>query len=126
MSWSCCDEMFNDGRNEAEAEAAATISQLQAEIARLREASENDQKMIALLRADLAKFAEGGADAFCEGCNAPLLHDDDVSTVSDVQGCWGYVSDWKGPTPCYRYRTEKGVERSWPACAALGGSNDKG
>lgn len=77
------------------------------------------QLLIKLLRDDLAYFAEGGADDFCEGCNAPLRTDEDVATTEDVRGCWGYVADVKD-APCFRYRTESGEDRAWPYCAALG------
>jgi len=80
---------------------------------------ERCQALISQLRKDLLAF-QGDDHSVCEGCGAPIGYDEEASTVSDVFGCWGYVSDTKN-APCYRYRTEQGAERSWPPCALLRG-----
>jgi len=80
---------------------------------------ERCQALISQLRKDLLAF-QGDDHSVCEGCGSPIGYDEEASTVSDVSGCWGYVSDAKN-TPCYRYRTEQGAERSWPPCALLPG-----
>lgn len=91
-----------------------TIRAQAALIAEKNKALEEYAALITALRQDLQRFI--GADpTICEGCGAPIDNDEDASTVSEVDGCWGYVADVKG-APCYRYRTEAGADRSWPPC----------
>ena len=76
------------------------------------------KNLVDLLRNDLTKLI-GSDPVICEGCGAPIDHDEEPATTADVAGCWGYVSDVKD-APCYRYRTKSGSEeRSWPPCSAL-------
>ena len=90
----------------------------------MEERAEKAEALVSLLRADLATLVNADPE-FCEGCGAPIGHDEDVSTVSDVRGCWGYAADVKD-APCYRYRTEQGADRAWPECAALKGYRHEG
>lgn len=78
------------------------------------------ETLIAALRSDLQAFAEGDrASTRCEGCGAPLHEGDNFFQSGDVTGCWGYVLEKSAGTPCYRYRTEAGSERSWPECGEV-------
>lgn len=83
----------------------------------LRRERDTALRMVDQLREDLMRFI-GSDPIICEGCGAPIDHDEEPATTADVSGCWGYVSDWKG-APCYRYRTKAGVERAWPPCTLL-------
>ena len=91
----------------------------------LQAENEQNKHLVRLLRSDLERFLHASADVtICEGCGAPIGHDEIASTVSDVSGCWGYVADDK-KAPCYRYRTEKGADWSWPPCTALSQAQDQ-
>jgi len=101
---------------------AAEIASLRSQLATVTAERDIANNLVELLRADLLKFL-GTDPIICEGCGAPLDYDENPATTADVDGCWGYVADIKD-MPCYRYRTQKGVDRSWPACAALKGGED--
>lgn len=91
---------------------AVLSSPLMREVVEVLEAQRN---LIALLRADLKRFQTDDVTT-CDGCGAPIDHDESALHSGDVVGCWGIVSDNPGTAPCWRYRTDKGQERSWPTC----------
>lgn len=98
-------------------EAADEITRLRSALATAETERDASNNLVKLLRADLLKFI-GSDPIMCEGCGAPIDHDEEPATTADVHGCWGYVSDVTD-APCYRYRTEQGVDRAWPPCAVL-------
>lgn len=95
------------------------ITSLRTRISNLERERDEARGLVDLLREDLQRFIGNPGACVCEGCGAPIDHDEEPATTADVKGCWGYVSDWDGPSPCYRYRTKEGADRSWPPCAAL-------
>lgn len=106
-STSCEDRLKN-----AKAELADLRAQLAAAVERERVLVD----LVKALRADLKMAVETDVTMCCETCRAPLFHDEDVATVADVESCWGSVAECKSKTPCFRYRTEQGADRAWPAC----------
>jgi hypothetical protein len=122
-------KLWSERAREAEDEWAASLKRIAGDFASqvamfedridtLTRALADERELVGKLRDDLERFV-GDTDAYaCEGCGAPIGHDEEAATTADVQGCWGYVSDVQG-APCYRYRTRAGAERSWPPCAAL-------
>jgi hypothetical protein len=107
---------FSETMPEGDSRVDPMIETMSGLARRAAEAIEHLDTLADLLRDDLDYFAE--TCERCEGCNAPLKDEDPVSSVQDVRGCWGYVSDDKKAL-CWRYRTKQGMERAWPECAVL-------